>query len=83
MNHNREYLLTGISIDSFVSMFNVLWRQTEMYEKSQEQLHSAEYELANMKEYLKCKCKGRHTKEWELLRQQVNEIKWKTGLPSG
>ena len=33
-------------------MFNVLWRQTEMYEKSQEQLHSEEDELANMKEYL-------------------------------
>jgi hypothetical protein len=27
--------------------------------------------------------KGEHIKEWELLRQQVNEIKWKTGLPNG
>ena len=46
------YSNSKLSIDSFVSMFNVLWKQTEMYEKSQEQLHSAEYELANMKEYL-------------------------------
>ena len=45
------YSNSKLSIDSFVSIFNVLWRQTEMYEKSQEQLHSAEYELANMKEY--------------------------------
>ena len=46
------YSNSKLSIDSFVSIFNVLWRQTEMYEKSQEQLHSAEDELTNMKEYL-------------------------------
>jgi two-component system sensor histidine kinase VicK len=40
------------SVDSFVSIFEVLWKQTEMYEKSQEKLHSAEDELANMKQYL-------------------------------
>ena len=38
------------SADSFVSLFEVLWM--EMYEKSQEKLHSTEDELANMKEYL-------------------------------
>jgi len=46
------YSNSKLSIDSFVSIFNVLWRQTEMFEKSQEQLHSAEDELVNMKEYL-------------------------------
>jgi hypothetical protein len=40
------------SVDSFVSLFEVLWKQTEMYEKSQENLHSAEDELTNMKQYL-------------------------------
>jgi hypothetical protein len=40
------------SVDSFVSIFEVLWKQTEMFEKSQEKLHSAEDELANIKEYL-------------------------------
>jgi len=30
------YSNSKLSIDSFVSIFNVLWRQTEMYEKSQE-----------------------------------------------
>jgi peroxiredoxin family protein len=46
------YSNSKLSNDSFVSIFNVLWKQTEMYEKSQEQLHSAEDELINMKEYL-------------------------------
>ena len=32
------YSNSKLSIDSFVSIFNVLWRQTEMYEKSQEQV---------------------------------------------
>lgn len=41
-----------LSIDSFVSIFEILWRQTEMYEDSQSQLHTAEDELANMKQYL-------------------------------
>lgn len=40
------------SVDSFVSLFEVLWKQTELYEKSQENLHSAEDELTNMKQYL-------------------------------
>ena len=40
------------SVDSFVSLFEVLWKQTEMYEKSQEKLRSAEDELTNMKQYL-------------------------------
>jgi hypothetical protein len=41
-----------LSTDSFVSIFEILWKQTEMYEDSQSQLHTAEDELANMKQYL-------------------------------
>ena len=37
---------------SYVSIFESFWRQTELYDQSKDQLHAAEDELANMKEYL-------------------------------
>ncbi len=37
------YSITQSTVSSYVSMFQTLWRQTEMY---------AEDELANMKDYL-------------------------------
>ena len=37
---------------SLASIIESYWRQTELYEQSKEQLHAAEDELANMKEYL-------------------------------
>ena len=40
------------TVSSYVSIFETLWRQSGMYEKSQNQLHTAEDELANMKDYL-------------------------------
>lgn len=45
-------------------------------------IYTTEEENQRLREQI-TRLKGRHTKEWELLRQQVNEIKWKTGLPSG
>jgi hypothetical protein len=35
-----------------VSIFETLWKQSGMYEESQNQLHSAEEELYRMKQYL-------------------------------
>jgi hypothetical protein len=35
-----------------VSIFETLWKQSGMYEESQNQLHSAEAELDRMKQYL-------------------------------
>jgi hypothetical protein len=37
---------------SLATIIESYWRQTELYEQSKEQLHAAEDELANMKEYL-------------------------------
>jgi two-component system, OmpR family, sensor histidine kinase VicK len=37
---------------SYASIFESFWRQTELYEQSKDQLHAAEGELSNMKEYL-------------------------------
>ncbi|MGC1931860.1 MAG: hypothetical protein WA667_23060, partial [Candidatus Nitrosopolaris sp.] len=37
---------------SYVFIFETLWKQSGMYEKSQNELHSAEEELDNMKNYL-------------------------------
>ena len=37
---------------SLASIIESYWRQTELYEQSKEQLHAAEDELANIKEYL-------------------------------
>jgi len=41
------------SVSSYVSIFETLWRQSELYEKSQSRLQTAQDELSNMKEYLK------------------------------
>ena len=40
------------TVSSYVSLFETLWRLSEMYKESQSQLLSAEDELANMKQYL-------------------------------
>jgi len=40
------------TISSYVSIFDILWRQSELYENSQNQLRTAEDELSTMKEYL-------------------------------
>jgi hypothetical protein len=40
------------TISSYVSIFETLWKQSGMYEESQNQLHSAEDELDRMKQYL-------------------------------
>jgi len=40
------------TISSYVSIFETLWKQSELYENSQNQLQSAEDELSTMKEYL-------------------------------
>ncbi|MFY9873953.1 MAG: hypothetical protein WAK17_29970, partial [Candidatus Nitrosopolaris sp.] len=37
---------------SYVIIFETLWKQSGMYEESQNQLHSAEDELDRMKQYL-------------------------------
>ena len=37
---------------SLATIIESCWRQTELYEQSKEQLHAAQDELANMKEYL-------------------------------
>jgi hypothetical protein len=37
---------------SYASIFETLWKQSGMYETSQNQLHSAEEELDRMKDYL-------------------------------
>ena len=40
------------TVASYVSIFETLWKQSGMYEESQNQLHSAEAELDRMKQYL-------------------------------
>ncbi|MGA9151464.1 MAG: hypothetical protein WBZ36_12875, partial [Candidatus Nitrosopolaris sp.] len=40
------------TVSSYVSIFETLWKQSGMYEESQNQLHSAETELDMMKQYL-------------------------------
>ena len=40
------------TVSSYVSIFETLWKQSGMYEESQNQLHSAEEELYRMKLYL-------------------------------
>ena len=40
------------TVASHVSIFETLWKQSGMYEESQNQLHSAEDELDRMKQYL-------------------------------
>jgi two-component system, OmpR family, sensor histidine kinase VicK len=40
------------TVSSYVSIFETLWKQSGMYEESQNQLHSAETELDRMKQYL-------------------------------
>jgi two-component system, OmpR family, sensor histidine kinase VicK len=39
------------TVSSYVSIFETLWKQSGMYEESQNQLHSAETELDRMKQY--------------------------------
>jgi hypothetical protein len=46
------YSNSASTVSSYVSIFETLWRQSELYEKSQSQLQTAEDELSNMKEYL-------------------------------
>jgi two-component system sensor histidine kinase VicK len=46
------YSNSASTVSSYVSIFETLWRQSGMYEKSQNQLHSAEEELDDMKDYL-------------------------------
>jgi two-component system, OmpR family, sensor histidine kinase VicK len=40
------------TVASYVSIFETLWKQSGMYEESQNKLHSAEDELDRMKQYL-------------------------------
>jgi hypothetical protein len=40
------------TVSSYVSIFETLWKQSGMYEESQNQLHTAEDELDRMKQYL-------------------------------
>ena len=40
------------NVSSYVSIFETLWKQSGMYEESQNQLHTAEDELDRMKQYL-------------------------------
>ena len=40
------------TVASYVSIFETLWKQSGMYEESQNQLHSAEEEMYGMKQYL-------------------------------
>jgi hypothetical protein len=40
------------TVSSYVSIFETLWKQSGMYEESQNQLHSAEAEMDRMKQYL-------------------------------
>ncbi len=40
------------TVSSYVSIFETLWKQSGMYEESQNQLHFAEEELVRMKQYL-------------------------------
>jgi hypothetical protein len=47
------YSNSASTVSSYVSIFGTLWRQSELYERSQSQLQTAEDELSNMKEYLK------------------------------
>jgi len=46
------YSNSASTVSSYVSIFETIWRQSELYENSQNQLRSAEDELSNMKEYL-------------------------------
>jgi hypothetical protein len=51
---SRPYSSTLIAslLFSLATIIESYWRQIELYEQSKEQLHAAEDELANMKEYL-------------------------------
>jgi hypothetical protein len=40
------------TVASYVSIFETLWKQSGMYEESQNQLHSAEDEMERMRAYL-------------------------------
>jgi peptidoglycan hydrolase CwlO-like protein len=40
------------TVSSYVSISETIWKQSGMYEESQNQLHSAEDELDRMKQYL-------------------------------
>ena len=46
------YSNSPFTVTSYVSIFETLWKQSGMYEESQNQLHSAEDELDRMKQYL-------------------------------
>ena len=46
------YSNSASTISSYVSIFETLWKQSGMYEESQNQLHSAEDVLDRMKQYL-------------------------------
>jgi Mg2+ and Co2+ transporter CorA len=46
------YSNSASTVSSYVSIFETLWKQSGMYEESQNQLHSAEDELDRMKQYL-------------------------------
>ena len=46
------YSNSASTVASYVSIFETLWKQSGMYEESQNQLHSAEEELDRMKRYL-------------------------------
>jgi len=46
------YSNSASTVSSYLSIFETLWRQSELYENSQNQLRSAEDELSTMKEYL-------------------------------
>ena len=46
------YSNSASTVSSYVSIFETLWKQSGMYEESQNQLHSAEEELDRMKQYL-------------------------------
>jgi two-component system, OmpR family, sensor histidine kinase VicK len=50
------YSNSASTISSYVSIFETLWKQSGMYEESQNQLHSAEDELDRMKQYLNEVC---------------------------
>jgi two-component system, OmpR family, sensor histidine kinase VicK len=46
------YSNSASTVSSYVSIFETLWKQSGMYEESQNQLHSTEAELNRMKQYL-------------------------------
>jgi two-component system, OmpR family, sensor histidine kinase VicK len=57
---NSSYQAIGLAtfsnspstVPSYVTIFETLWKQSGMYEQSQNQLRSAEEELDRMKQYL-------------------------------